>query len=259
MLRRIIRTDEKIHCLPEVFNNTYDGRNDFPEGVPYYFEYLESAVREDPAKSHPDAAYGLVENYFELIGRQMVADGRTALVDVKYSSLHHADAVWRSPGKRPEMVYLFKDRKYPILHLRRRNLVRLAFSLARAIESKQYVAGQHRDVSKVSFDLDIRLTLKSLEELKENDDLICRWLNMVGGKRLDLFYEDLFEEHPGSPFRRKPFEQIAELLGLDEVNFDLVPKTKKLAPQDLREEVRNFDELEAALAGSEFEKFLYMP
>lgn len=257
MLRKIIATDERVHCLPEVFNNSYNGRSDFPEGIPYYFEFLEEQVREDPARCHPDAAYDIVSNYFDIVARRMESDGRTALVDVKYSSLNHADATWRQPGKRPEMIRLFKEQNYPIVHLRRRNLVRLAFSLARAIQSKQYVARRDHDVSEVLIDLDVRGFVNSLYELKRNDELICKWLKLMGSQSLELVYEDLFEEHPGSPFLPEPFQQIADFLDLDEVRFDLVPKTRKLAPQDLRDEISNFDELEAALRGTEFEEFLH--
>jgi len=186
----------------------------------------------------------------------MKSNDRTALVDVKYSSLNHADATWRPPCKRPEMIALFKKKKFPILHLRRRNLVRLAFSLARAVHSKQYVARQDHDVSDVSISLDIRSFKRSLRELKMNDRMICQWLGQIGPKTLELTYEDLFEEHPGSPFRIEPFEKIAHFFGFDQMKFDLVPKTRKLAPQDLRKEIKNYDELEKALTGTPFEEFL---
>lgn len=259
MLRKIIATDERVHCLPEVFNNSYNGRSDFPEGIPYYLEFLENAVREDATKCHPDVAYDLVGDYFGIIARRMESDERVALVDVKYNSLNHADATWRQPGKRPEMLRLFKSNNYPVIHLRRRNLVRLAFSLTRALQSNQYVARRDHDVSKISIDLDVPFFVKWVQELKINEEMVRKWLKLVGAKRLELCYEDLFEEHPGSPFLSEPFERIAEFLGLGEMRFDLVPKTRKLAPQDLREEINNFDELEAALKGTEFEEFLYAP
>jgi len=56
MLRKVIGTDDRIHCLPEIFNNSYNGRSDFPEGIPYYFETLEAAVKEDSSRTFSTAS-----------------------------------------------------------------------------------------------------------------------------------------------------------------------------------------------------------
>lgn len=257
MFRNVLSSDERLHCAPEVFNNRYDGRELLPEGIPYYFEFLDSKVREDHASFHPDAAYDLVSAYFQEFEDRMKAEDRTAIVDVKYSSLHHADGAWRNPSMRPEMIGLFKKRQFPILHLRRRNLVRLAFSLARAIQTDQYLAMNKSEVGDASVKLDVRLFKRSLRELKNNDRMICRWLRNTGGKQLELVYEDLFEDVPGSALQREPFEEVARFLGLEEMRFDIVPRTQKLAPQELRNEIENFNELEAALKDTEFESFLH--
>ena len=259
MLRKVIATDERIHCLPEVFNSTYDARDDFPSGIPYYFEFLEQTVREDPAKCHPDAASGIVSAYFRLIAARMEAAGRTALVDVKYNSLNHADGTWRSPGTPPEMLRLFSKQSFPILHLRRRNLVRLAFSLLRAHQTRAFVAEPGDEVSAAAINVNVPGFLFSLKDLKTSDELFCRWLQLTGADTLELVYEDLFEEHPGSAFDREPFERIAGFFKFKEMRFDLVAKTQKLAPQDLRNEISNFDELNAALRGTEYEPFLHSP
>jgi len=37
----------------------------------------------------------------------MEVEGRTALVDVKYSSLNHADGTWRRPGEPPDDALVF--------------------------------------------------------------------------------------------------------------------------------------------------------
>jgi len=122
----------------------------------------------------------------------------------------------------------------------------------RAHQTRAYVAEAGQEVPAVAIDINVPgFPLQSGRIPKTSDELICRWLKLTGAKTLELVYEDLFEEHPGSAFVREPFERIAGFLKLKGMRFDLVAKTRKLAPQDLRNEIRNFDELSAALKGTE--------
>lgn len=259
MLKRVMETDPRIFAYPEIFNNASKGARNFPDGITYYFKYLEEANRNDPKRSHPDAAESLVTDYFQLIEVRGKKDGQRALIDIKYNSLHHANGTWHAPMDTPVMLKIIKRHHYPIIHLHRRNLLRTAISHFRASQTSQYALADEKDVKRIKFSIDPVRILNFAEYLHNNREMIRRELQRLDTPCLDIYYEDLFIEGPGSAFNEEEFNRIAGFMGIEDPQFDLTPKTVKFAPKHIADEIENFHDLKKAVRRTRFKKQLHMP
>jgi len=205
---------------------------DSHSGIDCDFEMLADPVRDvhryvrnlAPASIRP--AYGFKVKIYQLKHRHGIGDSATFL-----RQLHEQD--WR------------------IINLKRRNLFRQVYSgLARQVRGKAHSRplsdGSAPVPPSVSLDVAeivrlIRLRQKMLRRER-------RALKGLPVKTL-VYEDDLFQ-----PFdQQRTVHNIVEWLGLtpEPVHTDMIPNT----PRNLRDVIANFDEVEAALRGTEFETF----
>jgi hypothetical protein len=259
MLKRVLETDPRVFAYPEVFNNGSAGTSRFPEGISYYFDYKEAAVSKHPKHSHPDAAQSLVTDYLKLIEENGEKNDQRALIDIKYNSLHHANGTWHAPLDTPVMLKIFSSHHYPVVHLQRRNILRVAISHFRAAQTNQYALTDEKDVKRIKLSVDPAQILNFAEHLHNTREIITKHLELIGNPCLNLYYEDLFIEGPGSAFSAEQFNRISEFMGIEAPQFDLNPRTVKFAPKHIADEIENFDDLKKAIRRTRFKKQLYMP
>lgn len=251
MFRRVLGTHERIRAVPEVFNSSFDARDLMPKGVPFFLEYLLEQTTKSSVRGMPHARPDVLVEYLEML--ETATAGKTAVVDVKYNSLHSAESVWSRPGGAPRLLRIFRDRGYRVIHLVRHNHLAVAVSLQRASKTGVFVVPATRPVATEKLVVDPNAVVRTVREMKEAAGLVRRWLQESGLSHQEVAYEDLFVNDPGSQLDSTRFHRIAEFIGVSQGGFDLVPETRKIAPRDLREEIVNIGELAAAFAGTEYE------
>ncbi len=251
MLRSVLQKHPQLHCFPEVFHTDYGARAQFPDAYPtHYEEYHLACVRADPDAALLARRPEQVGGYLAEIERWAEAAGTGALIDVKYNSVHQADPTWRMPTEVPEMLRIFADRGYRVIHLKRRDVLGMTTSLFRGGLTGQFGAVSTDEIKRVTFRINPSDYLRTLRYLVEGEAAIDGWLGDLEARCYDLYYESLFSGAPGSPFAPATFAALGRFLDLSMDGLDLTPAYKKLAPRSMRDEVENHDELIAAVRAS---------
>lgn len=246
MLRSILETHPAIAALPEVFHDDHYPYTKLP-GFVYYEEFFLQRVREDPEMALPKNRKENVRTYLKWLAKCAAEANITPLIDVKYNSLHHAEGTWSNPNKPPVMLQILHNRSFPVIHLHRKNSLSMVISLLRAEITQQYVASTSEEVHKASITINPQRLLHELKFHHLTEDAVDKHLKSMGIQCLDINYEDLFTNGPGSDFSREKFNEIADFMGVDGSLIELKPATERLASRGYREEIENFDELEKAL------------
>jgi hypothetical protein len=250
MLRRILANHIRVHGFPELFNDSYQGKGKLIEGVNFYEEYFLNQVCQKPELSLPKNRQEVVETYFDCIDTALKILDKVGIVDVKYNSLHHANGVWQTPSNVPNMLNIFNERGYKVIHLTRSDYMAVIFSLYRAQAVGQYMVGLDTIIEPVKFRINYKVLLDELEIHEQNASLIQHWLNKSGIEYLNVEYEDLFLDDPDSTFDAKKFQEILKFVDVNHVDFYPKATTQKISSRDFRIELENFDELERKLRGS---------
>lgn len=246
MLRRILASNPMVLSLPEVFNDSYDAAHCIPNGK-YYEQYFLERVSENIENALPKYRKENVRKYLKQLSKLSDKDDLTAIVDIKYNSLHHAEGTWSNPASPPVMMRIMKGQNFPVIHLRRENLVGVAISLMRANATQQYMASSSDSVKTTAFRVDPEILLHSLKQHETKQACVSNWLKDLNIPCLDITYESLFVDGPGSAFDPSIFRKIAEFMDIDYTKLILKSATKRLSSATYREEIENFDEVEEVL------------
>ncbi len=192
--------------------------------------------------------------YYEEVFRR--AGGRPLWFDVKYTHLFLFED---GPGPgRPRMVELFAERSAAFIHVRRRNLLEQHLSLLRAVKTGEWrrsagTVERKRNPQPVAEPLvrvDARRVLATLRDLRRREQHLESMFASVPGYR-PLWYEDMLSGGRAAP---QVVNFFRDLHGV-QLPAETVPTILKISPPPDRL-VENYAELQAALAGTEFEAML---
>ncbi len=248
-LRGILGSQPALVPYPEVFEE-FPNRARPPTRI--FWEFYLEQVRGDATAALPQSRRALVETYLEEI--EKAHPGQTAILDVKYDSLHHANGIFHAPSAPPIFAELVCQRGDAVIFLQRRNVLRQLVSLALAQQSRRYHAYTREEIP----DEKVALATEGLADhirRRQQDQQFLEEVFRAAPRQITLCYEDLWEGQPGGTLRREPFEELAAFLGVP-ADFDYTPTMVKITPHDLSAALTNFDEVEAALRGTDAEWML---
>lgn len=109
-----------ISYLGEVFHH------DAMDRPPNYFWFLQNLITEKPELAFPDAGPERWDRYAEYLCS--MSKKNYLLVDIKYASTHHFNQHWLGVGEAPTLFSILKTRGVPIVHLTRRNYLKVYVS-----------------------------------------------------------------------------------------------------------------------------------
>ena len=244
LVQGALNSSPEIICFGEIFNQHLDA-------IDYRTEGYESTVADMDLRAANPGAF-LRERILTDPARPVRATG------FKF----HYDHFWGFPGL---MEILKEDRDLSVIHLRRRNVLRMVISAKIAEETGVYfqsagtrsglqgmvVRGLRRVWPRPRLPQD-KVTVEP-EEIRhavlESDLTAQHWEGIFRDhKILKLNYEDLVPD-PGPEFDR-----IQSFLGVTPTN--LAVKTARQNPEPLAELIANYEELRNAFRGTEYESFL---
>ncbi|MEZ4515540.1 MAG: sulfotransferase [Chloroflexota bacterium] len=157
---------------------------------------------------------------------------------------HHAprDEAWG----REVWDYLLSQPELRIIHLKRQNLLRAYISQLKAEQTSQWIKYDASKTRDAQVHVDPAAAIGFFEEgraLEAGCDA-----TLTDHSVLQLYYEDMADDFQGE------MERIQRFLRLEVA--DIQPATKQRPGTPLSGQIENYDELQSALAGTEWESFL---
>lgn len=215
-----------------------------------YFCFLAEKLKTDPEIVLPDNSSRRFDQYLDYVEGE--TDKPISLLDVKYSSTHHFNTAWHPLGRRPGFLDLLEFRKIPIIHLKRRNIVRMTVSNLMAETTRLYTTENAHEIRKTRLQINPERFLARARFLRAEMTLMSRFLDSCPNV-ITLEYADIFD---GNEISRATEKKIVDLLGIS--NFEArSPTIIKQIPEPLEDVIANFDELKAVLQSTIFAPMLF--
>jgi LPS sulfotransferase NodH len=160
-------------------------------------------------------------------------------------------AMYNHVDNRRVRDYLVRHSEIRVIHLRRDNLLKQYVSKVLLGAKRERAWQPHTDhrIPVVSVRISPERAIKEMSRVR---DAFADFEQLLSGHRkIELVYERMVN---GQTLSHEAWSKISELLEIEpaEIGSDLV----KMNPHDLRPMVENYEELAAALAGTEFERYL---
>jgi hypothetical protein len=246
MLILVAKQRSGTHAMTRLLGSSPDVRNlgevffAFAKMLPgTYFEYRQIMIRRMPRLAFPSIEHQaeLWEGYCAMLEAQH--SEAHLLLDVKYNSWHHFNAIWQNPSDPPEMVRLVRKRGLPVLHLIRRNKFSQACSEHIALVRKVWDSSQNRaSAAQGPIVIPPKLLQTQMNKSKAETELFRQ--HFAGYEHYaELVYEDMFEHNRLSADAQRTVESLTGQAGLGE---GLETPLRKVIT-NLRETVGNADEL----------------
>lgn len=247
-LRELLGRHPDIFCMPEVFH---------AEPSPYahlevetnFFRFLDGHRDGTIWRS---TSFDVQERIFLdfLDHLRSLADKRYVLIDVKFNSTHHLDGPWRAVSAPPTLFRFMADHRTRTLTITRRNYLRWYVSWQKADATQAWTTlGDSRD--DVGVEISVRDLLWNLAACRREDEMVE---DALGSDHLARTwdYTELFPDRGGS-VSPEVLGSIAEWLEVESAFPQTEPEYRKQSVRGLRETIANYDEVAAALTGTEFE------
>lgn len=204
-----------------------------------FFHFYERAVADNPSLCLPDQRIIAFEKYIDLLDTKI--QSQYYVLDLKYYSIRQMDSYW--PGKREVLTQYIIDKKWPVIHLIRTDLVAAIYSQMRARATGVYVtkAKNYRDTFSGTV-----AAVQMVKAVGQRRRLIERYRRDFGGARiLAIIYEDFIDAPNG--ISDAAIGKISDFLGITD-EFSRTPETTKLITQPISQAIENYDEILAEAA-----------
>ena len=241
-LSSLLNQHPECNYLGEVFGDALE------QHPMHYFNWLQGAVSSEPELVLPDHAEVRFQRYLDFL-RETVKE-RVLVLDVKLSQAHHFEPYDRGVSAQPRLFSMVKVSAYPVIFLRRRNLVRTYLSRLSADKSGIWHAtGGVKELQKLQ--VDTNHLVNSLKKLAQRERYIDNLVAMYPDA-VELEYADLFDSATNG-LTQKSARALEETLGIKALDA-LHTKQQKLRPGRLEDIVENCAEVRLALSGTRFEE-----
>ena len=217
-----------------------------------YFDFLTDLCSEAPELLMPWNAKKRFERYQAYIEER--DEKKITLIDVKYSSTHHLNPEWHPLTRPPFLINLLAHHNVPVIHLRRRNLVRGAMSMLMSEATGLFNTQTPDRLQKQRIQVKPEILLNRIKFLQTEVGAMTHMLQNYP-KLLTLEYTDLFENNA---LRPAIAHKIESHLGVSPMTH-FEPTYLKQARRPLQETVVNFDEIAEALKPTPYASMLFEP
>lgn len=212
----------------EIFHN--DSVNSYPN----FFHFgTEKLSRENLyLKGHPEQKFASYVRYLHEIESK-----NNFILDVKYNSLHHLNGFWQSIIGEPRILTIARKQKFPIIHLSRRNKLRVYISGVLAEKNRIWHARKGDVLLQKSIKIDFEKTIRAIDNLTEESLHMEKLL-----KNFDytsyIEYVDLFDQSGAlNLFVEKSICSLLQISPFEKRKPAFVKQTSS----DLRDVIKNYD------------------
>ncbi len=212
-----------------------------------FFVYLRADVDRMHGYCDPNRRADEVERYFDWLKKRF--HPRIPIVDVKYRSLHHWNGAWQGMFDPPWLIDYVRERKLPLIHLKRENFLETYVSGQLADQNQVWHSKTPGKSQVVDIEVDTRTLLSLLTETTDEVWLTSSWLTGLDTV-LDVEYAELFDASGAAD--QAIVGDIHRLFDLKRDFPDLTPEFVKQASGSVAASIRNLQAVERTLRGSEF-------
>lgn len=228
----------------------WDSDEIFDPKTESYWPFHAEQVAQEVARSLPTS-----ENQIQLFERFLEThldnDKPFTLIDVKYNSTHMLDGMWHSPVSNPELVQWLIRKRFPVVHLVRKNCLENYVSLLAGHYTGQWVVGKSATGTQ-----SVRLRLdpdETIFQIQRRERELTRFRRCLAStNHMELAYESLIDGNGG--FSEVVAAQIYHFIGLEGAASIQVPTRKTGRP--IHETIENYEsEILPALIRHGLEKY----
>jgi LPS sulfotransferase NodH len=149
--------------------------------------------------------------------------------------------------KYPEVLNFLQQKKFKIIHIWRKNIMKIYVSRVKAEQTGIYVSQKTVDRSKIN--IDGELLIKNLKAIKDAQSKILEIIQELRLAYIDIQYENLLTN------RDHELRRILDFLEVDG-EFELTTYLTKINPDELPEVITNYHEIVKILRGTEYADYL---
>jgi hypothetical protein len=256
-LRDVLDSHAGIFCLPEVFQSQPSAKARL-EVETNYFNFLDDhRGRMKEVFTSEEAQERLFLDYIEFL--RSFSEKRYVLIDIKYNSAHNVDGPWRDIAAEPSLFEYIRRNGMRVLNLTRTNYLRFYLSWVKTNLTGKYHlhasgsnAADGNEEEGLTVDLDDLLF--RLRLCQSEDRLVAERLGGYPGY-MAIEYEELFPRLGGPP-SPEVLGRVAGWLGIEDDFPKTEPRYRKMSALPLSKAITNYDEVVAALQGTELEYVL---
>jgi LPS sulfotransferase NodH len=236
-LQQLLDSHPDIACAEELFNVSNKSENSFYTFCRRTYPLLSFFfLRGKISSSAPNFPLRfLLQNYLE--GFYSIQSKPIVGFRLIYNQLLHYHALGR---------WIVKN-KIPIIHLQRKNELKVVVSLLKAQATGVYSSSSNETSTHSRIRLQPENILRTLVQLSQ-EKVACEKIVRFN-PTLNISYEDLFEKQ--APIIR----EIMKFLDANDRSLTQ-PDIVKTNPDRLSDVLENYDEVKLALAGTPWEKFM---
>jgi hypothetical protein len=243
VFNKMLGTHPKLVCLGEIFNESNDRS---------YFHFLNQLKSRDPKAVFPSNS---AKNFLEYLdfcrshALEKKQNCKIMILDVKYDQAHLLCEPWWRIGQLPRLLFLIREKKWKVIDLHRRDLVRLCISNQVAIQSKIYHSSALKEGQKQTAKVTIN-PKQLLRDVEATRTVYKSVMEHFSGRPeyKNITYEKMFDD--GGRFSRSMLDDVSAFFGMGNL-FDHTPKLQKLLSDDIFAYVENASEVrELAVAAS---------
>ncbi len=212
-----------------------------------FFRYLARDPGRLEGFCDPNLRAEGIERYLDWLEERF--HPRIPVIDVKYRSLHHWNCGWQGALERPWLIRHCRQKRLPVIHLKRKNLLETYVSGHLAEINQVWHAKSHDEMTTRSMEIDIANLTGWLDETAREVGLVDSWLE--GARALaDIDYAELFDAKGAAD--RSVMRRIKRCFKLEQHFPDLTPAFVKQAPAAITASISNPEAVVRALRGGEY-------
>jgi hypothetical protein len=212
-----------------------------------FFRYVHADVARMRGFCDPNQRADVVERYFDWLKERF--HPRIPIVDVKYNSLHHWNRGWQGLFEAPWLIRHVREKKLPIIHLKRKNSLQTYISGRLAEVNQVWHATSSGAMKTRDMEVDVDGLLSSLTQTSREIDLMNKWLRRIETLTV-IEYAELFSaEGTADP---RIMREIKDLFNLEDDFTVLEPVFVKQAQSSILASISNPRAVRRALRGGRF-------
>lgn len=228
-------TSALVHYLASHSNIVYRGEILDPSNPDSFFKWMK---RENLTC---DNVYDYAEHFTMYL--RSLADGEAVnILDIKYNSLGAIEPAFYSFSLAPWILDKARQWVFPIIHLRRANLLDCFVSAKLAEKNHLWHAYDVEELQNIknTVVIDVGEFMQYFEMCLKEDKVMGRYF-VNYPRKLDLEYDDTFL--PDGSIAESASAALGALLDLDFDQLDRSPKTFKQSPASLVDKIENIEDV----------------
>jgi len=201
-----------------------------------FFHYKEKRVKEDSTFLFPDHDQELFEGFVKTLNKQF---GGKTFLDVKYNQTHYVNGVSYIPTQTPWLVRYAFQNQCPIIHLTRKNQLKVFVSELRAKKTGIWHAKTHIELEDDLVEVN---TSHLLTHIRSSEDVMHMFSSWMNGRAqtFTIDYSEVFS--PDGFLSDMAVQGIGGVTGLENLS-SLKSDFVKTASDDLSNAISNYQEV----------------